>query len=260
MTLNPQKCYVCYVFFSKYVGKEWHRRTSLARHSHGFAKCKSGVCTPRLVVSGFGTEAVLTTHGCPAFAHVSARRQHAEARTAGCDRRFTIVKQARLLGLRVRSDLRWDDQVNEMVTKASKRLFFISRLRRSGVPTSDLATIYCGYIRPTLEYAAPCWSSALTQKQSDALARSETCLPNYSGSQRGSTCNVWRIEDNTYALTLLQAWKSLHASAPGFPSVPVVNSMAEICETLLGTSSPPAGTKRYTTIGIPALVKRLNEL
>ncbi|KAI8510571.1 Acid-sensing ion channel 2 [Branchiostoma belcheri] len=28
---------------------------------------------------GFRTEAVLTTHGCPTFAHVSARRQHAEA-------------------------------------------------------------------------------------------------------------------------------------------------------------------------------------
>ncbi|KAI8514596.1 hypothetical protein Bbelb_071870 [Branchiostoma belcheri] len=57
------------------------------------------------------------------------------------------------------------------VTKASKRLFFISRLRRSGVPTTDLVSIFCGYIRPTLEYAAPCWSSALTQKQSDALER-----------------------------------------------------------------------------------------
>ncbi|KAI8506590.1 regulation of mast cell degranulation [Branchiostoma belcheri] len=83
--------YVCYVF-SENVGKEWHRRTSLARHSHGFARCQSVVCTPRLAVSGcvhrFRTEAVLTTHGCPTFAHVFARRQHAEARKAGCDRRF----------------------------------------------------------------------------------------------------------------------------------------------------------------------------
>ncbi|KAI8519858.1 hypothetical protein Bbelb_031150 [Branchiostoma belcheri] len=43
--------YVCYVF-SENVGKEWRLRTSLARHSHGCAKCKSVVCTPRLVVSG----------------------------------------------------------------------------------------------------------------------------------------------------------------------------------------------------------------
>ncbi|KAI8498026.1 Mx1p [Branchiostoma belcheri] len=32
------------------------------------------------LLPGFRTEAVLTTHGCPAFAHVFARRQHAEAR------------------------------------------------------------------------------------------------------------------------------------------------------------------------------------
>ncbi|KAI8506485.1 hypothetical protein Bbelb_159120 [Branchiostoma belcheri] len=33
-------------------GEEWRLRTSLARHSHGCAKCKSGVCTPSLAVSG----------------------------------------------------------------------------------------------------------------------------------------------------------------------------------------------------------------
>ncbi|KAI8494174.1 hypothetical protein Bbelb_279340 [Branchiostoma belcheri] len=43
--------YVCYVF-SENVGKEWLRRTSLARHSHGCTKCRSEVCTPSLAVSG----------------------------------------------------------------------------------------------------------------------------------------------------------------------------------------------------------------
>ncbi|KAI8518003.1 hypothetical protein Bbelb_040200 [Branchiostoma belcheri] len=32
--------------------KEWRQRTSLARHSHGCARCKSVVCTLRLAVSG----------------------------------------------------------------------------------------------------------------------------------------------------------------------------------------------------------------
>ncbi|KAI8481248.1 cuticle development [Branchiostoma belcheri] len=71
--------------------KTWGRSGIDARHSHGFARCKSVFCMPRLAVSGFRTEAVLTTHGCPAFAHVFARRQHAEARTAGCARSFMQV-------------------------------------------------------------------------------------------------------------------------------------------------------------------------
>ncbi|KAI8506650.1 hypothetical protein Bbelb_160770 [Branchiostoma belcheri] len=41
-------------------------------------------------LSGFRTEVVLTTHGCPTFAHVFAHRQHADARTAGCDQALTL--------------------------------------------------------------------------------------------------------------------------------------------------------------------------
>ncbi|KAI8510804.1 hypothetical protein Bbelb_117200 [Branchiostoma belcheri] len=75
--------------------KTWGRSGIDARHSHDLARCKSVDCTPRLAVSGcvhrFRTEAVLTTHGSPAFAHVFARRQHADARTAGCDRSFNWI-------------------------------------------------------------------------------------------------------------------------------------------------------------------------
>ncbi|CAH1226284.1 Hypp85 [Branchiostoma lanceolatum] len=80
-----------------------------------------------------------------------------------------ITTKARLLGLHIRSDLKWDDQVETMVSKSSKRLVIISRLRRSGAPVADLITIYCGYIRPLLEYAVPCWGSALTLRQSASL-------------------------------------------------------------------------------------------
>ncbi|KAI8491271.1 hypothetical protein Bbelb_309040 [Branchiostoma belcheri] len=48
--------YVCYVF-SENVGKEWRLRTSLARHSDGFARCKSVVCSPCLASGDAGTGA-----------------------------------------------------------------------------------------------------------------------------------------------------------------------------------------------------------
>ncbi|KAI8510545.1 hypothetical protein Bbelb_114610, partial [Branchiostoma belcheri] len=50
--------------------------------------CKSDAATRQTESVGFRTEVVLTTRGCHTFAHVFARRQHAEARTAGCDRGF----------------------------------------------------------------------------------------------------------------------------------------------------------------------------
>ncbi|KAI8516180.1 hypothetical protein Bbelb_069930 [Branchiostoma belcheri] len=64
-------------------------RTGHARRSYSHAR----VVTPQ--TARFRTEVVLTTHGCPTFAHVFERRQHAEARTAGCDRRLSQVVRPR---------------------------------------------------------------------------------------------------------------------------------------------------------------------
>ncbi|KAI8491396.1 Arachidonate 5-lipoxygenase [Branchiostoma belcheri] len=91
-SVTTSRTCICVLSTCKIVGKRsgvasTHvTRTSLAR----LRKVYDGVvCMPSLAVSGcvhrFRTEAVLTTHGCPTFAHVFARRQHAEARTAGCD-------------------------------------------------------------------------------------------------------------------------------------------------------------------------------
>ncbi|KAI8486298.1 hypothetical protein Bbelb_360140 [Branchiostoma belcheri] len=93
LSLLLKRGFCPYVFWeamsATFFLKTWGRSGVYAGHSHGCARCKSVVCTPRLAVSGcvhrFRTEAVLTTHGCPTIAHGFARRQHAETRTAGCD-------------------------------------------------------------------------------------------------------------------------------------------------------------------------------
>ncbi|KAI8518836.1 hypothetical protein Bbelb_020930 [Branchiostoma belcheri] len=48
------------------------------------------------------------------------------------------------------------------------------QLRRAGLPANDLTTIYFGYIRPLLEYAAPAWNAALNNKQITKLERVQT--------------------------------------------------------------------------------------
>ena len=82
------------------------------------------------------------------------------------------------------NNLHWDVQVNQMIGKACKKLYFLKRLRRFNIPQSDLVIIYTGYIRPTLEYAAPVWSSGLTKAQTEKLERvQKSCLPHYSWHQ-----------------------------------------------------------------------------
>ncbi|KAI8506548.1 Receptor-interacting serine/threonine-protein kinase 4 [Branchiostoma belcheri] len=70
-------------------------RTFLGGYVCYVLKCGEGVASTHVtstVAQGFRTEPVLTTYGCPTFAHAFDRRQHAEARTAGCDQGLTNKK------------------------------------------------------------------------------------------------------------------------------------------------------------------------
>ena len=45
-----------------------------------------------------------------------------------------LVTSAKLLGLTIANDLTWNDHVTEITKKASKRLYFLTQLKRVGVP------------------------------------------------------------------------------------------------------------------------------
>ncbi|KAI8495095.1 hypothetical protein Bbelb_270810 [Branchiostoma belcheri] len=78
-------CFLSVRFLGGYVcflGKEWRRCTSLARHSHGFTRCKSVVCTPRLAVAC--TDSVRRRYSprtdalrLPTFLDVDSTQKHA---------------------------------------------------------------------------------------------------------------------------------------------------------------------------------------
>ena len=69
------------------------------------------------------------------------------------------VQTYKLLGVHVAHDLSWNTHIEHIVTKASKRLYALRLLRKSGVACADLVSIYCALIRSVLEYAAPVWAA-----------------------------------------------------------------------------------------------------
>ena len=81
------------------------------------------------------------------------------------------VDSLRILGIILQRDLKWNSHVSSMVSKASRRLYILCRLRKCNLRQSELANVYVMYIRPVLEYAAPIWSSAITTQQSADLER-----------------------------------------------------------------------------------------
>ena len=80
-----------------------------------------------------------------------------------------IVQDFKLLGLTISSNLTWNTHVNHICSKASKRLYALRVLKRSGATTNDLIIVYCSFIRPVLEYACAVFHFSLTQTLSDQV-------------------------------------------------------------------------------------------
>jgi len=87
------------------------------------------------------------------------------------DTPLEYTEDACILGLWFSKDLSWSKHVDIITQKASSRLFWLKKLKRFGLPTQDLIEFYQGYIRPTLEYAAPVWSPSITALQSMKIER-----------------------------------------------------------------------------------------
>ena len=78
-------------------------------------------------------------------------------------------QQVKLLGVIIRSDLKWNDHVDHIVSKASRKLYLLRILKRFGMPASDLITVFSSYIRPILEYCCIVWHSSLTVQQTENI-------------------------------------------------------------------------------------------
>ena len=49
----------------------------------------------------------------------------------------------KVLGVTIRSDLKWNDHIDEITTKAAQRLYLLRLLKRAFAPPDDLILLYC---------------------------------------------------------------------------------------------------------------------
>ena len=80
-----------------------------------------------------------------------------------------LVSSFKLLGLTINNKLKWDDNINFMVKKASKHFYILRVLSRNGVSSSDLLLIYISLVRSILEYAYPVWHTNLPRYLSEKV-------------------------------------------------------------------------------------------
>jgi hypothetical protein len=79
------------------------------------------------------------------------------------------VENTKLLGIIFNNKLTWDDHVNYICTKVSKRIYFIRLLKRAGVSSNDILLVYFSIIRSVLEYGSEIWHPGLNKKQTKQL-------------------------------------------------------------------------------------------
>ena len=81
------------------------------------------------------------------------------------------VTSAKLLGVTISSSLTWNKHINDVIKKASKRLYFLMQLKRSRVPRHNMSTFYTACIRSVLTYTAPTFFNAPPKYLKDKLVQ-----------------------------------------------------------------------------------------
>ncbi len=92
------------------------------------------------------------------------------------DREIEVVPQAKLLGLTISDDLKWNSHVKNICKKASIRLYLLRQLKRANGPSKDLVLFYVTCIRPVVSYACEVFHDSLPAYLSDDLERLQSVL------------------------------------------------------------------------------------
>ena len=87
------------------------------------------------------------------------------------NKELDIVDHAKILGLTISNDSRWNAHVSEWIEKANKRVYFLVLLKRAKVPVLDIVNFYCTCIRSILEYCSTTFHYALPAYLNDDLER-----------------------------------------------------------------------------------------
>ena len=81
------------------------------------------------------------------------------------------VSSARLLGTILSSNLKWDQNIEDIVKRANGRMQLLRKVAAFNPPIEDLKTIYILFIRSLLEQSAVVWYSSITEENSYDLER-----------------------------------------------------------------------------------------
>ena len=84
---------------------------------------------------------------------------------------ISIVEEMKLLGVVVRTDMKWNSNTDSMVKKGYQRLWVIRRLKTMGATNEQLKDSFVKQVRSIMEFAAPAWHAAITNAERTDIER-----------------------------------------------------------------------------------------
>ena len=109
-----------------------------------------------------------------------------------------VVKEVKLVGVMVDSNLSWKKNTDYICQKAIRKLWIIRRLKKLKMDISTLLDVYTKEVRSLLEHAVPVWHSGLTKRQSAQIEKVQKTAfrimldTNYTNYE--TACNLLNLE------------------------------------------------------------------
>ena len=176
-----------------------------------------------------------------------------------------VVNQAKLLGVIVTDDLKWDKNTEYLIKKAHARMELLRKVAGFTASIDDKKNIYILYIRSILEQSSVVWHSSLTQENCDDLERVQKCalriilgksFDNYEDALMKA--DLEPLKDRREALSKKLAVKSLENPKTKniFPIRDKVHVMEKRNQEPFEVSF--ANTERFKRSSIPYMQRILN--
>ena len=219
-------------------------------------------------------EMVINTKKCKVMLFNTAKKYDCSPELTlpglGCDN-LEVVEHFKLLGVHIRSDLKWHDNTQYICQRGYQRLWMLRRLKMLGATESELLDVYEKQVRSVLELAVPAWQSALTQTESNQIERVQKTAfyiilgekyENYENALyilKKEGLNMRRIKlCEKFAKKCLKNPKYNNWFIPNERVPPNIRTRGNQKKTAYKFKEVQARTDRYTKSPIPYLTRLLN--